>query len=315
VAGRATLVLAALTGAPAAGAAQAGVDPGVGEGAGIDGSERMLALATVRAVQERVGTALWGGNPVPGTASTLGMRIGSSPRVSVAGRVALVPVALPPLLDRTAQRAERTVLPGFSAQTAVGILPGWSPLPTVGGVGSVDAIASVSVAALPTGHGFQDRTVLGWSAGVRVGALRESFTMPGVSVTATYGRSSAIALGDPELQATDGFTRGSISDLGATLAASRRISALRLAAGVSVDRYRTDARVGYTGGSGSPVVDRVRVTTDRRSFFASAAWTFLVFHSSTEFGLQALPEPEGLPEGVRIDPVGWWAGVAFRVSI
>jgi hypothetical protein len=312
---RATVaLLAAVAGLPAAAVAQQAPLPPFEPRP--DQDERVLALSTVRAVQERVGTALWGGNIVPGTASTQGMRIGSSPRISVSGRMLLVPMAVPPLLDGNRQRAERTLLPAFSAQTAVGVFQGWSPLPTVGGVGSVDLVGSVSLAALPSGHGFQDRTALGWSAGVRVGALRESFTLPGVSLTATYGHSSSVTLGDPELRTSDGFTTGGISDLGATLAVSQRISALRLTAGVAADRYATDARIGYRwGDDATAVIDQVRVTTDRRSWFANAAWTFLVFHATAEVGWQELSEPAGLADGVRIDPVGWWAGGAVRLSI
>lgn len=308
--------VAALALWPGVAAAQTGLEATCRSAMGAEQAECLLAVATVRTVQERVGTALWGGSPVPGTASTLGMRMGSTPRVSLSGRLVVVPAALPPMLDRTHDGARRTVLPGLSAQGTVGLLPGWSPLPTVGGVLSVDLIGRASLTPLPTGHGFQHGTALGWSAGVRVGALRESFTLPGVSLTTSYGRSSSITFGDPSQETSDGFTRGSVSDLNATLAASQRIASLRLTGGVALDRYSTNARVGYTSpDTGLPVQAGGRVTTDRRSWFANAAWTFLIFHATTEFGWQELAEPVDLPAGVGIDPVGWWAGVAFRVSI
>jgi hypothetical protein len=302
--------------APAGAAAQTGLEATCLATTGGDRAECLLAVATVRAVQDRVGTALWGGNPVPGTASTLGMRIGSTPRVSVSGSLAAVPADLPPLLDRTAERSQRTVLPAASAQATVGVLQGWSPLPTVGGVLSLDLIGRLSVAATPTAHGFDSGPAVGWAAGVRVGALRESFTLPGVSLTGSYGRSSNVTLGDPSLGSSDGFTRGSVSDLSATLAASQRISALRLTGGVAFDRYGSDARIGYTSPETSlSVLERGRVTTDRRSWFANAAWTFLIFHATTELGWQELSTPRDLPPSVRVDPVGWWAAVAFRMSI
>jgi hypothetical protein len=301
---------------PAVAAGQSGLEATCRAAAGPDQAECLLGVATVRTIQERAGTALWGGSPVPGTASTLGMKIGSTPRVSVSGRLVVVPAALPPLLDRGEDQARRTVLPGMGVQATVGVLPGWSPLPTVGGVMSLDLIGRLSLASLPGGPGFRDGTTLGWSAGARVGVLRESFTLPGVSVTTSYGRSSSITFGDLALDTSDGFTRGAISDLNATLAVSQRISALRLTGGVAVDRYATNAVIGYTSAeTGLPVLARGRVTTDRRSWFANAAWTFLIFHAVTEVGWQVLPGTVDLPEGVRIDPVGWWAGAAFRVSI
>jgi hypothetical protein len=313
------LVLVLLVALPAAARAQGGL-VGACAAAGGDEPECLLAVASMRAVQERVGIALWGGNPVPGTASTLGMRIGSSPRFTAAGKVSLVPVEVPPLLDRATDRSERGWIPGLSAQASMGVVQGWSPLPTMGGVLSMDLLASLAAAPLPRGRGFQNSAV-GWSAGARVGLLRESFTLPGVSITTRYGRSNAVGLGDPASDAHDGFARGSVSDLGATLAVSQRISPVRLTAGAALDRYTSSARIGYqaTDDLGVGLTRRAevkgRLTTDRRSFFANASWTTLIFHGIAEAGWQQIPRPDGLPAGVRLDPAGWWAAVAFRISL
>src|SRR5687768_8742698 len=48
-------------------------------------------------VQPRLGIALTGGNPVPGTASTLGMRLGSVPRINVGVRATAALADLPPI--------------------------------------------------------------------------------------------------------------------------------------------------------------------------------------------------------------------------
>jgi hypothetical protein len=304
-----------LLGRSAPSAGQEGL-PGECTVGGSSDAECLLAVASMRAVQERIGIALWGGNPVPGTASTLGMRLGSTPRLSASTRLALVPVDLPPLLDRTADGSRRGLIPGLAAQATVGLLQGWSPLPTVGGVLSLDGIGALAFAPLPRGHGFQNSAVA-WSVGARVGLMRESFTLPGVSLTTSYGRSNAVALGDPASASHDGFARGAISDLNATLAASQRISALRITGGVAFDRYASRARIGYQpeAGGGERVEVAGRLTTDRRSWFANAAWTALIFHGIAEVGWQEVPDPTGLPAGVRVDPAGWWAALAFRVSI
>jgi hypothetical protein len=309
-------LLLALAAAPAHIAGQSGLEAPCMTAHAGDQAECLLAVATTRAVQERVGIALWGGNPVPGTASTLGMRIGASPRYSASGSLSLVPATLPPLLDRDASRGERVLVPGLSLNGAVGVLPGWSPLPTVGGVLSMDVLAGLSVAGLP--GAFEESAVVGWQAGVRVGALRESFTMPGVSLTGTYGRSGSVTYGDPSGETTDGYARGAISDLNGTLAVSRRISALRLTGGLAVDRYATDARVGYRSSDpdrAGPVDQRGSVTTRSRSWFANASWTTLIFHGAAELGWQDTADPIGLPPDVRYNPSSWWAGVAFRISI
>ena len=169
-----------------------------------------------------IGVAIFGGNPVPGTASTLGMRIGSLPRMSLAFRVTAAPAGILPIEDRSSGAMDDALLLGLTADGALGVLPGFSPLPTVGGVLSLDLLARLGVARLPTGAGFDDGAVLGWAVGARVGALRESFTLPGVSVTGTYGRLGRTAFGDPDGGTTDGFFEGPVTDLRLGAAATKR---------------------------------------------------------------------------------------------
>ena len=65
---------------------------------------------------------------------------------------------------------------------AVGLLDGFSIIPTVGGVLSLDVFATAGTVKLPDSKGFQGgASQLG--LGVNVGLLRESFTMPGLSVS------------------------------------------------------------------------------------------------------------------------------------
>jgi hypothetical protein len=299
---------------PGAVGAQSGLDATCGAGLEARQAECRLAAATVRATQERIGIALWGGHPVPANASTVGMRLGSTPRISAAASLGLVPVHLPPLTDRTEAGGERSLLPAAAAHATVGVFQGWSPLPTVGGVLSLDLVGRLSVAALP-GLEFQEGAAVGGQVGVRVGALRESFTMPGVSLTALYGRSNTLTYGDRTAGATDGFARGAISDFNTTLAASRRFAPFRLSAGLALDRYATAAHVGFPDGAGGMATERGSVVSNRQSVFGGAEWSTLIFHSSAELGWQGASEPEGLPSDVRFQPSRWWGKVAFRISI
>jgi hypothetical protein len=308
--------MAALLGiaAPGLAGAQSGLDGTCGEGAEARQAECRLAVATVRATQERVGIALWGGHPVPANASTVGMRLGSTPRINASASLAFVPVRLPPLTDRSDAGGERSLLPAAAAHATVGVFQGWSPLPTVGGVLSVDLVGRLSVAPLP-GLAFEEAAAVGWQAGVRVGALRESFTMPGVSLTASYGRSNALTYGDRSGAGDDGFTHGAISDLNTTLAASRRFAPFRLSAGLALDRYATSANVGFHDGVGGIATERGSVVSSRQSVFGGVEWSTLIFHSSAELGRQRASDPHGLPSDVRFEPSRWWGKVAFRISI
>lgn len=300
--------------APVGAGAQDDLDRLCGRLEGATG-ECHVAAAGVRLIQPRVGIALWGGSPVPGSASTLGMRLGSMPRLSFSTRVSVVPVELPPVTDRGDRVGERTVRAGVSTQATVGLLSGFSPLPTVGGVLSLDAIARVGYVSLPEDVGFTGGGAWGWSAALRLGGLRESFTLPGVSLTGRYGRSGRVAYGDPG-GSTDGYLAGGITDLGATLAATKRFSALGVTAGVAIDRYSSEVDLGYRPTPlGARVEESADAHTDRWSGFANASWTFLVVHGVAELGWQEAPRPDGLPGDVSVDPVGWWASVALRLSI
>lgn len=273
--------------------------------------ECYLAAAAVRLIHPRIGTGLWGGSPVPGSASTLGMRLGSLPRFSMSGRVMALPMELPPLADRNADHGSRGLGAALSGQTTVGILPGWSPLPTVGGFLSLDGLARLSWLLLPD-EGFHDRNVFGASVGLRLGVLRESFTLPGVSFTGTYGRSTEYAFGDPG-GSGDGYIQGELSGWGVNGAATKRLGPVGLTAGASLDRYTDNVAFSYRGAP--PGGHRAEAVTDRYAAFGNISWTFLILHASLEGGWQDSPMPGGIPQSVSLDPTGWWAALALRISI
>ncbi len=285
-------------------------------------AECALSVAAVRLIQPRVGVALFGGSPVPGSASTLGMRIGSLPRFSLSGRTIVLPMELPPLSDRAVNlppmpnlapgEGVRALAFGLSGQATVGLLSGWSPLPTVGGVLAVDAIGRASWLHLPGDQGFEESSVWGASLGVRVGALRESFTLPGISVTGSYGRSTSFIFGQPD-DPTGGHIDTGVGNWNLTGAITKRIGAVGLTGGVAFDRYTGDVELSYVGAP--PTGVRADAETDRWSAFANASWTFLILHASIEAGWQESPTPGGLPQGTTLDPTGWWVGTALRMSI
>jgi hypothetical protein len=280
--------------------------------AAASSAECHVAAAAVRTIHSRVGLALWGGSPVPGTASTHGMRLGSMPRISGSTRIVVLPMELPPLLDRSSSQGVDVLMTGLSTQMSVGILQGLSPLPTVGGFLSLDAVARGSWLLLPDDQGFDTGSVLAGSVGLRLGILRESFTLPALSLTGTYGRSTGFAFGDPA-GADDGYIDGALSTLGLSAGSTKRVGPVSLTAGASLDRYMTEVDFGYAGGPMGG--ETAGATTDRWSVFGNVSWTFLILHGSLEAGWQQTSTPNGLPTDVSLDPTGWWAGAALRLSI
>ena len=277
--------------------------------------ECRLAAASAQVIQPRVALALWGGNPVPGTASTVGLRLASTPRIAASAGLLVVPTTLPPLLDRPATGSRTGLVTGLTLQSSVGLAHGLSPVPTVGGLLSVDVIGRLSVARLPTSKGFDDGSVWGLAAGLRLGILRESLTLPGLSLTASYGRSGTVTYGDPSLATTQGLMRGAVSRLSATAAASRNLFGLRLAGGVSWDRHASDVTLHWDGALPGPEGNvGARAVMNRWSGFGSISWSRLIYHAALEAGVQETPTLDTLPAGVGLDPIGWWLGLSVRVT-
>ncbi|HSH45329.1 MAG TPA: hypothetical protein VK966_05715, partial [Longimicrobiales bacterium] len=115
---------------------------------------------------------------------------------------------------------------------------------------------------------------------------------------------------------TDAWFDGAVSDLRAGLAATKRIGLIGVTAGAAWDRYSSD----LDGAFRDPATDvfyplEGEVVHKRWSAYVNAAWTLLIFHASAELGWQDSPTPAGLPADVSVDPAGWFAGVAFRISI
>lgn len=280
-----------------------------------------LVAQAIEVAQPVVGLAATGGNPVPGTASTLGMRIGVLPRVSVAFRATGVFAELPPVLDRGETDDIGTFVPSLNVDAALGIYGGLSPAPTVGGVGSLDALVSAGLLPLPGGDGFED-SPWSWAAGLRLGILRESFTLPGISVTGMYRRVGDFEFGDPALDADDAFFDAGIGIWSVRAAVSKRILFLGLTAGAGYDRYSSDVDFGFTNpGTAGPSEFRIAFDdfdNSRFSFFANASWTLLILHLVGELGWQQGADPVGgFPAGVDFDAEDgrFFGGLALRLSI
>jgi hypothetical protein len=95
----------------------------------------LLAVQAVEVGQPRVGIALAGGNPVPGTASTLGLRLGRVPRVSVTGRATLAALEIPPIREHGGERRIRVAATPPGQNSAVSVQTRPTRALGVGGVG------------------------------------------------------------------------------------------------------------------------------------------------------------------------------------
>jgi hypothetical protein len=203
------------------------------------------ALDGTRAFHPVAGLLVSGGNPVLGTANTLG----GLGRFSLTARANAADVILPdPEYDGVAGEipsSEELYAPVPLLEGAAGLFEG---LPS--GLLSIDLLASAQL--LPTDQ-VENLSVdpdarrigdvaLGFGYGLRVGLLRDDGPLPAMSLSAMRRHIPRLAYGD--LDGGDEFRSG--VDLRATnvrLVDGKQLAAFQLADGLGWDRYTGDADV------------------------------------------------------------------------
>ncbi|NIR43154.1 MAG: hypothetical protein GWN99_04375 [Gemmatimonadetes bacterium] len=265
-------------------AAQPAVDPNLEEdvvtGIGLLNSELGLLLA--------------GGNPVLGTASPLGTKFRWMPRFNIGGRIGFGWVDVPDIIsypaDPTAPVGRidvNAVLPQLDI--SVGVFDGFDLGSTLGGFGALEVLGSLGSVVLSADDGFQNDAT-GAGLGVRAGLLRESFTFPGVSISASYKWFGRVQLGSVE--------RGSDAQYGFDMAAwsvragiSKSFVAIGLALTLAYDHFETDYDWGLAGAPGElvPVVPEgspVNLDGESWSAFVDVSYIVLFFNIVGEVGWQ-----------------------------
>jgi hypothetical protein len=299
----------------------------------------------VDAAQPQLGILMAGGNPILGTASTGGVRLGLIPRVSLTGRVNVVAARLPDIreLGDDDEVQEFSVpAPAVGANLSVGLNQGFNLAPMLGGFGAIDLLGSVSVLPLSLLDDFGDNA-FSWGAGARVGLLRESFVTPGVSVSLMYRDLGEVRFGEvcsgtevsvggdrSTCTSTDddfGEIAFGLTNWSTRAAVSKRLLGLGLTAGVGYDRFDTDADLAFRAPSGPGGTEQVyrfndiAVDNDRWSAFLDASFTVLVASLVAEVGWMeggSNPVEGGGPSyPTEFDPEQgtWFGSLGMRLSL
>jgi hypothetical protein len=266
-------------------------------------------------VPARIALVAAGGNPVPGTASTLGIRLGSFPRFSVNGRLTMAWTGLPAAQRLQPADDADVSISGWHGDVSIGLYSGLSPFATVGGVGSIDLLGSLGTVRMPDDEGLNGESITTWGAGARIGITRESFTTPGISLSAMYRDLGEFAYGDNVLQGADAFVHMDETYLWSFRGlVGKRLTALGLTGGVGYDRYGGETLMRVRDGGGF-----VEVMDDhaagRWNAFVNGSFTLLVLSAIAEVGWQSGGDP---PPGARTDEAGsgaFFASVALRLGL
>ncbi len=277
---------------------------------------RELALAAL-AVQRGAGLGSALGSDVPGTASTAGHRLGGVPRIAFSIGLAGFQLAMPRLSGesvRELEEEETLTVFGLRGVVAAGLVDGMQLSPGVGGILSVDLTGLFSHLWLPRSAGFAGPSS-GVGLGVRVGVLRESFTVPGISVSLARRWHRAIEAGD----AGDGDPGEVEAELEVTslrAVLGKNWFALGLMAGAGWDRYTGEAAAAAAGGLDDPGVAGVVLASESTVYFAGGWYNFLISQISAEIGWADGVEDPFADRRGAYDPARrhWFASVSVRVT-
>lgn len=244
------------------------------------------AVLGVQAAQGVVGLAISGGTDLPGSASTLGWRTKGSPRFAIGlrGLLASAPMPAPhgtELLPGAEVSAELT---SVHLSGTMGVFDGFFLAPTVGGVGSLDVTVSGQWLGTPGDAGFHEN-LMAWGAGGRLGILRESFSLPGISVSGFFR-----TVGETDLWSIqDGSSAESVFDLTVTSlrgVIGKDLWGLGFLAGAGWDRYSGAFNADVADPEGTEPRAGVQgdLESERPLFFFGTSMTFLTFQLSGEVG-------------------------------
>ena len=283
---------------------------------------RETALAA-QAAQGGLGLAASGGSDLPGSASTLGWRYHRSPRYSLSARTSFSRISMPALRGGSPlPRGEASfTFPAAHITASAGLFNGFSPAPNVGGVLSLDLNGSGHLVRVPKNKGFRDN-LLGLGIGARLGILRESFNLPGLSLSAYHralGRSGFGSLeGGSPAEARFDLRVSSLRGV-----VGKDIRGAGFFAGAGWDRYRGDVGIRVTGwapGLLEPVETASAtgdLSSERRLFFLGGSLTYVILQISAEGGWAQGFGTE-LPDRVAgdFDPhaPSWFGSLALRVT-
>jgi hypothetical protein len=271
-------------------------------------------VGTLSSVQPSVGIAFSGGNPVLGTGSTLGVRLGTIPRVSVSARANMALADMPGLFeyasvltdDGTLAPMKRLGVPvgSLQADAAIGLFNGFSVGPLLGGVGAVDLLGSVAFLPKVSKFGLTEST-RNVGVGARVGLLKGGLVTPGISVSGMYRSLGKTGFGD--LESHSGAFSTDLKTTSLRAVASKGLVLFDLAAGAGYDRYTSNMELGWkltcasadcrnaNGGQDVVLQDRIegKLTTAAWNVFGNVGFNFLLLHAVGEIGYQKALDPIG----------------------
>jgi hypothetical protein len=324
----AVFALVAVNPGPARG--QEALDPGLFDlcqdafAAGTNG--RFLchdAVAAAQLLQPELGMMLAAGNPVLGTASPVGTKFRFMPRFNIGGRIGFGRAAIPDLLDYPENIGDPTDRRSFSLPVAqfdlsVGVFDGLRLGTTLGGLASVEILGSLGAIILPDNDGFRGN-LTGLGLGARVGILRESFTAPGISISAMYKWHGRVQYGDTA-QGDAASVDLDMKVVSLRAGFSKSFVAFGLALTLGYDSYRSDVAFVVNPPPAGPSVplpamgETAELQAERWSAFVDVSYIVLYFNIVAEAGWQE-EQKLGASRGDEFESGNFFGSLGIRLTL
>lgn len=215
----------------------------------------------------------------------------------------------PDVAAPTSPAAARTGLGvGLGGTFAIGLLPGFTPKPTVGGLLSVDVLATGDVLWAPGGLGH-DGTRLAYGLGLRIGVFRESFTLPGVSLTVAQRWVPTVRLVD--LWSAGPPLEMDVSTTSLRAVVGKDLWGLGWSGGVGWDRSSSGGSVPRPDGTTG---DFSGLDNSRGLLFAGVSWSYFLIQLSGELGWASGWSGDPAAAGAYDPGSGrWFGGLSVRL--
>lgn len=273
----------------------------------IDDSRCADAAVVALEAVDQVALLAGNGAEIPGSASTLGMRIGRSSRIAAWLRTGASKSAIPDILGTDPQAEASFVVPSLRIGVAGGIHDGLRIAPTLWGLFSLDLVGEAGVMRFPSNRGYAI-WLPSYTLGARVGLLRESFTVPGITLSVRRHFNGSVRLGD-ESDPSQVSSRPGITSLRASM--GKDLVAVGLVLGTGLDLYSSEVEMR---------IDDARVTGSlsgsRRLYYGGLSMNFLFVQVSGEAGLaEGLDAVEGSIESWAPDAWSGFGALAIRLTI
>ena len=273
------LVVTALFAAPPSVQAQAG-SPFAAACVAEGGTSAVCGRAAVAAEWLTSSAGLLAGavSMTPDLYRTLGFRTdGGTPRSAIDFRIGFASTRHPSLASPTTTDAiERTQLAlGLGGELAV--FDGFQPYPTLGGVLSADLLAGYTWIPWSESVGY-DRASNYRTVGVRMGLMRESFSVPGIALTVSRSWGSTLIYeGDPGIASVNpGLTA-------LRLAVGKDVFGVGVHAALGRNWADSDARIGGDFGAGQ-IFAEAELDHSRTTAQVGASLNFLVVRVEADLG-------------------------------